>query len=121
MFVKEQGFVDEFDDMEKKCLHIVVYDAGKPIGNCRFYKKNNDIYAIGRFAVLKECRGAQIGKLIMDKAEECIKAVGGTEVVLAAQVRVTGFYEKMGYVSEGDEFLEEGCPHITMKKSYRKE
>ena len=120
VFVKEQGFVDEFDDMEKKCKHIVVYDENKPIGNCRFYKKTDDVYAVGRFAVLKAYRGKKIGSLIMEKAEQYIFAEGGKEVVLGAQVRVKEFYMKLGYMEEGEEFLEEVCPHITMRKKLKK-
>ena len=38
---------------------------------------------------------------------------------VAAQVRARGFYEKAGYTAYGEEFPEEYCPHIWMKKQAR--
>lgn len=53
VFMKEQGFENEFDDIDNISFHIVVFDEEKPIGTCRFFKEN-DHYTIGRVAVLKE-------------------------------------------------------------------
>lgn len=52
VFMKEQGFENEFDDIDDMSHHIVVFDEEKPIGTCRFFKEN-DHYTIGRVAVLK--------------------------------------------------------------------
>ena len=42
------------------------------------------------------------------------------EIRLAAQVQAKGFYEKAGYSADGEEFLEEHCPHIRMCKKIEK-
>jgi predicted GNAT family N-acyltransferase len=34
VFMKEQGFENEFDDIDTISHHIVVFDEGKPIGTC---------------------------------------------------------------------------------------
>ena len=39
VFMKEQGFENEFDKIDTISHHIVVFDEGKPIGTCRFSKK----------------------------------------------------------------------------------
>lgn len=52
VFMKEQGFENEFDDIDDISHHIVVFDNQKPIGTCRFFKEN-DHYTIGRVAVLR--------------------------------------------------------------------
>ena len=36
VFMEEQGFKDEFDDLDDLCQHLVVFD-NQPIGTCRFY------------------------------------------------------------------------------------
>ena len=41
VFMKEQGFENEFDEIDNLCHHIVAFDEGKPIGTCRFFKENN--------------------------------------------------------------------------------
>ena len=61
VFMKEQGFKNEFDEIDTISHHIVVYDEGKPIGTCRFFKENNH-YTIGRVAVLPLCKALHNGK-----------------------------------------------------------
>ena len=53
VFVEEQGFRDEFDEDDKRAVHLVVFEEGRPIGTCRFFKKSEDGagYLIGRIAV----------------------------------------------------------------------
>ena len=41
VFIKEQGFENEFDDIDQISSHIVVFDETKPVGTCRFFKENN--------------------------------------------------------------------------------
>ena len=72
VFMKEQGFENEFDDIDQISSHIVVFDETKPVGTCRFFKENNH-YTIGRVAVLKEYRNKHIGLLLLESAEKEIK------------------------------------------------
>lgn len=116
VFIKEQGFVEEFDAIDNTAMHLVVYDKEQPIGTCRFFTKEDGAYWIGRLAVIKEYRSYGIGRLLVENAEKFIKEAGGLEVKLSAQTQAKGFYEKIGYIGEGEEYLEEHCPHITMKK-----
>lgn len=58
-----------------------------------------------------------IGRRILNAAEEYIRENGGKSVMLSGQVRVAGFYEKLGYIKQGETYLDEGCPHIWMKKN----
>lgn len=85
VFMKEQGFENEFDDIDTISHHIVVFDEGKPIGTCRFFKENNH-YTIGRVAVLKEYRNQHIGNLLLESAENEIKKLNGDLIVVHAQV-----------------------------------
>ena len=87
VFMKEQGFENEFDDIDDISHHIVVFDNQKPIGTCRFFKEN-DHYTIGRVAVLKEYRKQHVGKLLLESAEKEIQKLNGDLIVVHAQVRV---------------------------------
>ena len=115
VFMKEQGFENEFDDIDNISFHIVVFDEEKPIGTCRFFKEN-DHYTIGRVAVLKEYRNQHIGNLLLESAEKEIKKLNGALIVVHAQVRVSPFYEKQGYIQFGQIDDDEGVPHMWMKK-----
>ena len=113
--MKEQGFENEFDDIDTISHHIVAFDEEKPIGTCRFFKEN-DHYTIGRVAVLKEYRNQHIGNLLLESAEKEIKKLNGDLIVVHTQVRVSLFYEKQGYIQFGQIDDDEGVPHKWMKK-----
>ena len=100
VFMKEQGFENEFDEIDTISHHIVVFDEGKPIGTCRFFKENNH-YTIGRVAVLKEYRNQHIGNLLIRTAEKEIKKLNGDLIELRFQVLICSFYEKLGYIQFG--------------------
>ncbi len=117
VFVKEQGFVDEFDDVDAGARHIVLYDGDQPISTCRIYfNSDKQSFVVGRIAVIRQYRGKNYGAKTLSAAEDVIRRDGGKSVLLAAQVRATVFYEKQGYAKQGDEFMEEDCPHIWMIK-----
>lgn len=117
VFVKEQGFENEFDEIDTISHHIVAFDERKPIGTCRFFKEN-DHYTIGRVAVLKEYRNQHMGSLLLESAENEIKKLNGDLIVVHAQVRIHPFYEKQGYIQFGQIDDDEGVPHMWMKKRY---
>lgn len=117
VFIREQGFTDEFDETDDIAVHIVAYENSVPIAVCRvFHDEGKQAYLIGRIAVLKEMRGKHVGEKIVAAAEKYIKSKGGGYSMLSAQVRVKSFYSKQGYVEEGNVYLDEDCPHILMKK-----
>ncbi len=117
VFVKEQGFVNEFDDIDAHAWHLVVYDEETPIACCRFFKgESPDEFIIGRLAVLKEHRGRQLGSLMMNEAERYIRSLGGNTLSLSAQLRVKEFYEKLGFSASGETYFDEYCEHIHMEK-----
>ena len=91
VFMKEQGFENEFDDIDQISSHIVV-------------------------AVLKEYRNQHIGNLLLKSAEKEIKKLNGDLIVVHAQVRVSPFYENQGYIQFGQIDDDEGVPHMWMKK-----
>lgn len=117
VFVKEQGFENEFDEIDTISHHIVAFDERKPIGTCRFFKEN-DHYTIGRVAVLKEYRNQHMGNLLLESAENEIKKLNGDLIVVHAQVRIHPFYEKQGYIQFDQIDDDEGVPHMWIKKRY---
>ena len=114
VFVKEQGFVNEFDDLEDSSLHLLYYLDDKVVGVCRFYELEKDVYKIGRIAVLKEYRMNKIGSKIVNEAIRYIKNLKAKKIYIYSQVRAIGFYEKLGFIKEGDIFYDEHVPHIKL-------
>lgn len=115
VFMSEQGYKNEFDEIDGKALHIVIYDNEKPVATCRIYKEGNS-YVLGRIAVDKACRGKNLGTVLLAEAEKIVLKKGGKEIILHAQCRVRGFYENSGYEGYGQIGEDEGHPHIWMRK-----
>ena len=68
-------------------------------------------------AVLEKKQRRGYGTAIVKFSEEFAKSQGAHLMFLHARDTAVGFYEKRGYVREGDFFLEVSLPHITMTKS----
>ena len=115
VFVREQGFHNEFDEIDAAAWHTVIYDNGRPAATGRAFLEN-DAWHIGRVAVRKEFRGKQYGAAVMQALERKIAELGAESVGLSAQVQARGFYEKLGYEAHGGEYLDEHCPHVSMTK-----
>lgn len=118
VFMKEQGFKDEFDLIDDLAEHMVIYMKEVPIATCRFFKdKEHGMYVLGRIAVVKKERGKGFGEKIVLAAEEKLKEKGEKLVGLSAQERASKFYERLGYKKKGGTYLDEGVPHIWMEKA----
>ena len=117
VFVEEQGFVDEEDEIDSHATHLVAYENGKPIATCRFFKEQeSEDYVLGRLCVLKEKRGAGVGAQLLIEAEKGAKALGAESLKLPSQYHARSFYEKCGYKQVGEIELEQGKEHVWMKK-----
>lgn len=117
VFVQEQGFIDEFDELDGKSIHILIRYNNIPIATGRFYSTNNNSWVVGRFAVIKEYRNMGIGSFLMKKIEEKIKENGGIFIELSAQLQAKGFYESLGYKVLGDIYYDQHAEHIHMEKN----
>jgi len=117
VFTDEQGFQDEFDEIDKTCFHIVLYDNKKPVATCRYFT-DGKLFHIGRVAIIKEYRGKHLGNEIMQIAEKEIKSLNAKQIEVSAQVRVKEFYKKLGYKEVGEIYLDEFCEHIKMVKLF---
>lgn len=117
VFVEEQGFHDEFDDTDRSSLHILAYDGDNPAGVCRVFPADQEgTWTLGRLAVLKPYRGRHLGAGLVSKAEETAQGHGAARLTLHAQERVAGFYRSLGYGETDVHDLDEGCPHVWMRK-----
>lgn len=118
VFVEEQGFKEEFDDIDDISTHIVAFDLDKPVGNVRFFfDRNKGKYIIGRLAVLKNYRSFGVGAMLIKEAERLAKKKGASEICLHSQVQAKQFYIKQGYTEFGEQDFDEDCPHQWMKKN----
>ena len=117
VFVKEQGFEEEFDDIDETAAHIVLFDSTHPVGVCRVFtdpesgRACEDAGADG-ISLINTLLGADIIKA----AEEYAAENGINKIWIHSQEQAAGFYSALGYKDTGIHDVEEGCPHILMKK-----
>ena len=116
VFVKEQCFLDEFDEKDNTSIHILIKENEKPVATARFYKQDNNVWVVGRFAVMREYRNMGAGRYLMEQVESKIISLGGKNIELSAQLQAQGFYESLGYKAEGDIYYDQHAKHIHMVK-----
>lgn len=118
VFVIEQGFSEEFDEIDKKSIHLLLKVNDKIAATARIFKSDNSSskWTVGRFAVLKEYRGKGLGSYLMKKVEEKIKEQGGLIAELSAQKQAEKFYLSLGYKPMGEIYYDQHAPHIHMEK-----
>lgn len=116
VFIKEQGIEEdiEIDGSDKYAKNMILTINNIPIGTGRLIEIDKKMY-IGRLAVLKQYRkkgyGTNIIRFLLNEA----KNMGYREVFIHAQSYAINFYEKLGFKSFGDEFLEANILHKNMK------
>lgn len=117
VFVDEQGFEEEFDTTDHIATHLVLFENQIPAAVCRVFRdEETGRFLVGRVAVRREFRGKGLGAAMMNAAEEQVRKMGGKELHLHAQCRITPFYEAVGYTPYGAVEDDQGCPHIWMRK-----
>jgi predicted GNAT family N-acyltransferase len=117
VFVEEQKVPAELemDHMDAVCLHAVAYDAaGTPVGTGRLLPDGH----IGRMAVRRPGRGTGIGSALLLGLMAQARARGDRQVVLSSQTHAAPFYQRHGFVIEGEEFFEAGISHINMQYTF---
>lgn len=115
VFVREQSVPPEleWDGSDDDCLHVIAErDDGAVIGTGRLMPSGQ----IGRMAVLREYRGLGVGRVLLRLLMKQAEARGDSSVYLHAQVHAIPFYAAEGFDPEGEEFMEAGIRHVTMRR-----
>jgi len=116
VFIEEQGVseADEIDDLDGQAIHLLATVDGVPMGSARLLTYG-EVGKIGRVCVLKAARGTGLGGALMRAAVAQFRSLPGiTKVKLGAQTHALGFYERLGFVAEGPEYMDAGIPHRDM-------
>ena len=114
VFVVEQDCpYPELDgrDAEATAVQLWVERDGAVAATARLLDDGHE-RRIGRVATHPDHRGAGHAAALIVAA--CERSEGPW--VLDAQSHLADWYAGLGFVAEGDEFLEDGIPHVTMRK-----
>lgn len=117
--VEQQCPYPELDgrDLERGTRHLWLAPDGDPVdvhAYLRLLAEPGGELRIGRVCTAAKARGGGLSARLLDAALELAGA--GTPTVLDAQSYLVGFYERYGFVASGPEFVEDGIPHVPMRR-----
>jgi hypothetical protein len=121
VFMQEQhvSAADEWDELDGTAQHFLVLSAtGEALGCARLLREESNgqcFRHIGRVAIRKPFRNLGLGRELMCFIIGfCKKNAPGSKIYLHAQIDRRHFYEALGFVAEGNVFMDAGIPHISM-------
>ncbi len=121
IFVVEQDCVyQDLDFKDQKALHVIGLKNDKIIAYTRIFGPGNYFKeaSIGRVVVDAKERKFGYGHDLMKASIDAIDYFYRvTEITISAQVYLRKFYETHGFKKVGEEYLEDGIPHIEMLKN----
>ncbi|TNE80341.1 MAG: GNAT family N-acetyltransferase [Bacteroidetes bacterium] len=113
VFVIEQEVDESLEyEFEEESTHFAAFLANKLVGTARWRQTEKGI-KLERFAVAKSARGKGVGAALVKAIVADIPS--GFKVYLHAQAAAEGFYAKLGFVRDGDSFIEADILHYPMK------
>ncbi|MGV9712406.1 GNAT family N-acetyltransferase [Gordonia sp. NPDC003424] len=99
-----QYWIDDADDRVLATLRVLV---DPPAGD------GSPLFRIGRVCTERSRRGQGLTARLMTAA---LAEIGSAPCVIEAQAYLKEMYGKFGFVPDGEEYLEDGIPHVTMRR-----
>lgn len=121
VFVVEQDCVyQDLDGKDQKAIHIFGIKNDKIVAYTRIFKPGDYFKnaSIGRVVVAALERKYGFGHNLMKASIKAVKIYFKVEkITISAQVYLKKFYESHKFKQVGEEYLEDGIPHIRMDRS----
>ena len=118
VFVVEQDCVyQDLDGKDKKALHVLGIKDQKIVAYTRIFKPGDyfEFSSIGRVVVDNSQRQHKYGYDIMTASINTIKEYyNTTKIKISAQCYLKRFYNNLQFFEIGEDYLEDGIPHIAM-------
>lgn len=102
-------------DLEPGCRWLWYAAAdGAVLATLRVLVDADQTHRIGRVATAPQARGRGLAAALL---REALALIGENDAVLDAQAQLVGWYARFGFRPVGEEFLEDGIPHRTMRRT----
>ena len=113
--VEQQCAYPELDgrDTEPGTRHLWYERDRVPVAYLRILDYDGPVARIGRVVTAKDSRGLGLANQLMAAA---LTVIGNRPIALDAQSDVVNLYERYGFRATGPEFVEDGIPHIPMRR-----
>ena len=121
VFVVEQDCVyQDLDNKDQDAFHVLGVLDNEIVAYARIFKPGDYFLesSIGRIVVKKEFTKFQYGyQLVQNSIQFIENNLQQNTILISAQSYLTKFYNSLGFTQVGEEYLEDGIPHIKMLKS----
>ena len=110
----------DLDGLDQTALHLIAWDNEQLAGYARLMPPNTQYpeASIGRVLTLPGYRGSGLGKQLISKAiVECQEQFHTGTIKLGAQQYLEDFYQRHGFQTISQPYLEDGIWHIKMLKA----
>jgi len=100
--------------------HWVAVAEGKVIGCVLLHAFDDGGLKVGKLMQMvidTAWQGRGLGRALVGAVQARAEILGLQNVVLHARETAAGFYERCGYLPEGERFTEVGLPHIRMRRA----
>jgi ElaA protein len=118
VFVVEQNCVyQDLDGKDSIALHVLGYVEDELVAYTRLFKPGDyfDEASIGRVVVKSTYRKFGYGYDIMNTSIDAVKHYYKTSNIrISAQCYLKQFYSNLQFKIVGEEYLEDGIPHVNM-------
>lgn len=118
VFVVEQDCVyQDIDNKDQKALHLFFIEKEEVIAYTRLFKSGDYFKeaSIGRVVIQENYRKQGLGHRLMKASINTIEEKFETSnITISAQTYLKHFYESHNFKKIGEEYLEDGIPHIRM-------
>ncbi|MGA1030154.1 MAG: GNAT family N-acetyltransferase [Flavobacteriaceae bacterium] len=123
VFVVEQNCVyQDLDNKDQKAFHLFGKNEEKIVAYARILapkSKTSPFSSIGRVVVDAQHRHNKVGGLLMQKAIAfCDTQFQKAPIKISAQKHLQKFYESLGFLYKGEDYLEDNIPHCAMYYSF---
>jgi predicted GNAT family N-acyltransferase len=102
---------------ERESLHLVAERDGEVVGCVLFHPEGVRGGRLFQMAVRADDRRSGLGRRLVATLEGELRRRGFRAVHLHARADVVPFYERLGYATHGEPFVEIGLAHRRMRKA----
>jgi len=119
MLRKPLGLNFDKEELEKEKDDILMgaFEDDRILGCCLLTRIDEKSIRLRQMAVPNNLQGRGIGRALMIFAENIARDMGYKSLIMHARTTAVGFYEKLGYSTDGNEFEEVTIPHYVMEKA----
>ena len=103
-------------DKEVSDMHYAGFLDGQLVAGAILSKLNDDEIKMRQVFVDENKQGKGLGTELVKALEALSKEKGFKTMVIQPRKSAVGFYEKLGFIIEGDEYMANGIPHNKLTK-----